>query len=137
MAGLSKLCHKLRQARATLDICVFTITCTEIANEILHAKRRGVVVRVITDDDKQDDQGSKAYSLKSQGIAVRNDGDLSHMHHKFCVVDQSILLNGSFNWTRSAVLNNRENVVISGDPYLVGDFLKEFNKLWNEFRRNR
>jgi len=109
----------------------------EIATEVVHAKRRGVNVRVITDDEKQDDLGSKASTLKSQGIAVRNDGDLSHMHHKFCVIDQAILLNGSFNWTRSAVLNNRENVVISKDAYLVSDFMAEFNRLWNEFRRNK
>jgi cardiolipin hydrolase len=27
-----------------------------------------------------------------------------HMHHKFCVVDGETLLNGSFNWTRQAVV---------------------------------
>ena len=120
-----------------LFLFLFLFAVQEIATEVVHAKRRGVNVRVITDDEKQDDLGSKASTLKSQGIAVRNDGDLSHMHHKFCVIDQAILLNGSFNWTRSAVLNNRENVVISTDAYLVSDFMAEFNRLWNEFRRNK
>ena len=102
------------------------------------AHQRGVRVRIITDDEKQDDQGSKAYGLKSRGISVRNDGNgLSHMHHKFAVLDNAVLLNGSFNWTRSAVLHNRENVVISTDPGLISAFSTEFNKLWNQFSRNR
>ena len=59
-----------------------TLLVWSIPRRIVAAHRRGVRVRVVTDDDKQDDRGSKTMSLKSQGIEVRNDGDLSHMHHK-------------------------------------------------------
>jgi len=122
-----------------LDVCVFTISCKEIFDAIVAAAARGVRVRVVTDDEKMQDQGSKAFNLKAQrGVEVRNDrNERSHMHHKFAVVDGRMLLNGSFNWTRSAVLNNRENVVISHDPYLVADFANEFNRLWEEFKYNR
>ncbi|QDZ23379.1 putative phospholipase [Chloropicon primus] len=132
LTSLVRLLLEIRKARRTLVVCVFTITCTEIADEIVAAaKERGVKVRVITDDVKMDDQGSKAFDLKAKGIRVRHDhNSLSHMHHKFAVVDNKTLLNGSFNWTRGAVLNNRENVVISHNPALVRAFCGEFNKLW-------
>ena len=42
------------------------------------------------------------------------------MHHKFAVVDGRLLLNGSFNWTRQAVLSNQENVVVANNTALVG-----------------
>lgn len=39
-------------SRFTQDVCVFTITCNEIASELVDAKKRGVLVRVITDDEQ-------------------------------------------------------------------------------------
>ena len=35
------------------------------------------------------------------------------MHHKFALIDNQILLNGSFNWTERAVWENCENLVIT------------------------
>merc|ERR1719375_2622169 len=108
LTSLVRLLLEIRKAKRTLLVCVFTITCTEIANELVAAKKRGVNVRVITDDAKMDDQGSKAFNLKAQGINVRHDHNImSHMHHKFAVIDNKTVLNGSFNWTRGAVLSNR------------------------------
>lgn len=42
-----------------------------------------------------------------------------HMHHKFAIVDGRLLINGSFNWTRQAVLYNQENCIITDNPQLV------------------
>ncbi|WZN60148.1 mitochondrial cardiolipin hydrolase [Chloropicon roscoffensis] len=136
---MTSLCHfvfQLRQARQTISCCVYTITCREISEELVDAHRRGVQVRVVTEDEKMDDKGSKTMNLRSQGISVRKDGR-GLMHHKFAVVDGRTVLNGSFNWTRSAVLNNRENVVISQDPNLARAFTAEFERLWRAFARNR
>ena len=71
----------LRQARQTISCCVYTITCREISEELVAAHRRGVQVRVVTEDEKMDDKGSKTMNLRSQGISVRKDGR-GLMHHK-------------------------------------------------------
>jgi len=42
-----------------------------------------------------------------------------HMHHKFAIVDGRLLINGSFNWTRQAVLYNQENCVVTDNGSLV------------------
>jgi|TARA_B110000208_G_C11351411_1_gene277647 cardiolipin hydrolase len=60
------------------------------------------------------------------------------MHHKFCLLDadgkkKGIVMSGSFNWTRSAVLNNKENVVVTDVKPVVQAFRQEFDKLWTEF----
>jgi phosphatidylserine/phosphatidylglycerophosphate/cardiolipin synthase-like enzyme len=41
------------------------------------------------------------------------------VHHKFVILDSRMIANGSFNWTRQAVLFNQENVVLSDNPALV------------------
>ncbi len=54
-----------------------------------------------------------------------------HMHHKFAIVDQRLLLSGSFNWTRQAVLGNRENVMVTDHYNALTSFRHEFLQLWS------
>lgn len=47
-----RLLDILYAAHSTLDICVFNITCNELADAVIAAHRRGVRVRIITDNDQ-------------------------------------------------------------------------------------
>jgi phosphatidylserine/phosphatidylglycerophosphate/cardiolipin synthase-like enzyme len=120
----------LSEARATLDVCVFTISDDDITRQILEAHRRAVVVRLITDNDKRNDAGSDVDQLARAGITVRIDQSPAHMHHKFAIADGTVLLNGSFNWTRSATQLNSENVTVSVEEAAVRAFRAEFERLW-------
>lgn len=122
-----------RQATTSADVCVFTITDDRITESILEAHRRGVRLRIITDNDKSLDIGSDIEQLVAAGIDVRPDITEHHMHHKFAIFDGKLLLNGSYNWTRSAADYNEENIVISADPQLCRQFQEMFDKLWNKF----
>lgn len=119
-------------AARQLDICVFTITDDRISDAVHDASRRGVAVRIVTDNDKSEDLGSDVQRLERLGIPVRVDHTEYHMHHKFALFDNRLLLNGSYNWTRSAARKNQENVVVTRDPQLVGTFRREFERLWDE-----
>ena len=123
----------LTAARVTIDISVFTISDDLLSDAIVTAHKRGIQVRLITDNDKAHDQGSDIFKLIGQGIDVRMDKTESHMHHKFAIVDKSILVNGSFNWTRSATVYNHENILVTDESKLVMAYLAEFESLWNEF----
>jgi len=115
------------------DVCVFTITDDQIADAIIEAHRRGVAIRVITDTFKALDRGSDIERLRQAGIEVREDHSEHHMHHKFAVFDERILLTGSFNWTRSATTYNQENIVVTSEPRLVRAFRDTFAELWQRF----
>lgn len=120
-------------ARRTADVCVFTITDDRIRDAMLAARRRGVALRVISDNDKSMDEGSDIDPLRRAGVDVRVDETEAHMHHKFAVIDGARLLTGSYNWTRSAARYNQENLVITDDAALVGVFVREFERLWGAF----
>jgi len=121
----------LQQAKKSIEVCVFTISDNRISKELLLAHERGVKVRVITDNDKSNDRGSDITYLVEKGVAVRMDTSPSHMHHKFAIFDNRQLVNGSFNWTRSASDYNQENIVVTGDPGLVKAFHRMYLKLWD------
>lgn len=129
-ACLGEILDCLRDAERTIDICVFTITDDRIARAIVEAHRRKVRVRIITDNDKANDEGSDIWNLERAGIDVRVDRSEFHMHHKFATFDGHSTLTGSYNWTRGAARNNEENLIVSSDPRLVGAFSKEFEALW-------
>lgn len=128
-----QLLDLLVAARETLDISVFTISDDRLSDAIIAAHKRGIQVRLITDNDKALDQGSDIARLIDHGIDVRTDNTENHMHHKFAVVDKCILVNGSFNWTRSATDYNQENILVTNEPKLVAAYFGEFESLWQEF----
>jgi phosphatidylserine/phosphatidylglycerophosphate/cardiolipin synthase-like enzyme len=127
----------LRGSRKTADVCVYTITDDRIAGEVLDAHRRGVTVRVVTDNEKAYDTGSDVLQMARAGIPVRIDDSPYFMHHKFAIFDADILLTGSYNWTRGAADNNEENLILTNDRRLLSAFRGEFERLWTRFAANR
>ncbi len=127
----SAIIHQIIQAVKKIDICVFTISDDLIVNAILSAHKKGIDIKVLTDDDKTKDLGSDIEQLSKEGVAVKIDDTPNHMHHKFMVVDDQTLITGSYNWTRSAAKYNYENILLTKDPGAIKAYLNEFNKLWN------
>jgi len=124
----------LNKARVTLLVCVFTITNNRLADALRRAHDRGVSVRVISDDECTKMLGSDVTQLGEYGIPFRIDPNPhAHMHHKFAVIDDDILMTGSFNWTSQAVNKNQENLAVLDDEGLIRCYKEEFEKLWKEF----
>ncbi len=122
----------LENAKKSIDICVFTISDQSLSKRLLDAHRRGVIVRIISDDQKVNDRGSQVYNLKKAGVKVKIDHSRYHMHHKFGLIDKRISFTGSYNWTYTATKHNQENLLITTNYDIVRQFGEEFEKLWKE-----
>lgn len=129
------ICALFQSVLKTVDICVFTITDDNLTREIEKAHRRGIKIRIVTDDEKSEDLGSDIKALRRVGIPVIMDDGPSHMHNKFAIFDKKVVVTGSYNWTRNASSQNQENIVISNDPRLVEPFVREFEKLFRTLRK--
>ena len=128
------------------DVVLQTFTCNELCNVLLAIHRRGVKVRVIVCGSTVHAKGSDIMQIKEAHIPVRcikseqsyHGGSLMHplMHHKFVVADKNvpgseILITGSLNWTRNAILNNNENLlIVRGAPDACAAYAAEFERLW-------
>jgi len=126
----SQIIRLCRQAGTAIDICVFTISADHISRALLDAHQRKVKLRIITDDDKSHDMGSDIDLFVEKGIPVKMDNSPSHMHHKFAIFDQVTMINGSFNWTRSASMNNNEDIIVNSIPELIRAYSQRFEQLW-------
>lgn len=127
-----RVVRALDGTRQRADLAVFTITDDRITRAILAAHQRGVALRIVSDNDKANDLGSDVERLARAGVPVRIDRTPVHMHHKFAIFDGRTLLNGSFNWTRSATEENAENILLTDDETLVKAYAAEFEHCWSK-----
>ncbi|NP_001091258.1 mitochondrial cardiolipin hydrolase [Xenopus laevis] len=132
-SAFSRLLVQLLGAQRSLELCVFTFSSPSLARALLILHRRDVRVRVITDNDYMAAPGSQIGPLRSAGVAVRHDQSSGYMHHKFAVVDGTVVLTGSLNWTVQAFQSNKENILITDDTVIVKAYQKEFERLWEEY----
>ncbi|GAB6025933.1 hypothetical protein CHUAL_011902 [Chamberlinius hualienensis] len=136
---LTSLINYLEYAKSSLDICVYMITSHELLSALFRIHKRGVEIKVITDGTFGDEDRTRIKELRAEGIAVRCNLPETKllMHHKFAIVDNNILINGSFNWTWQAIIGNHENLFITSNKVNVVPYVNEFQRLWKEFEPAR
>jgi phosphatidylserine/phosphatidylglycerophosphate/cardiolipin synthase-like enzyme len=63
-------------------------------------------------------------------IVVKLDSNPKNMHEKVIVIDDRIVIFGSFNFSTNADTSNDENLLIIDDPNLASLFVQEFQKIF-------
>ena len=129
-----RVVNMFRTCKKTLDLAIFTFTRDSIAQAILEAQQRGVKIRCIGDDGNSKVKGSDVRLLASVGIPCKTDNNLRfHMHNKMAIIDNSVVITGSFNWTSQAVNKNQDNILFIGDKDIASQYTDYYNKIWDSF----
>lgn len=135
-SSLIKFISYIRTAARKLDICIYMLTQPILVNVIIELlESRRIAVRIITDSKEYQAAGTQIRRLLDVGAEIKANriGSGALMHHKFVIVDDTILMTGSFNWTSSAVVKNFEAIIVTDDEDLVLPFKEKFLDLWNDF----
>ena len=128
----------INQAEAFINIAMYVFTDKQIALSLINAQKRGVKVRVYLDKSQIDSKYSQSHSLVQKGIKTRISSNNYIMHNKFAIIDNRLLLTGSYNWTFSANNRNDENLLIIDDPEIIEIFQNQFINLWtNKYSSKR
>lgn len=124
----------LRQARRRLRVAVCWFSHRDLFEVLLEKLRAGVAVELLIEYDSQNirDGGLDFQQFIRAGGQLYARREVGLMHHKFALVDDALLLSGSFNWTYNS---NAENFLATGDPTLVEAFGAEFERLKARGRR--
>jgi len=122
----------LDQATNSVLVQAYSFTSAPIARALVDARRRGLNVQVILDKSQRTEKYSEADFLLHEGISTSIDAQHAIAHNKVIVVDEYLVLTGSFNFTKAAEENNAENLLVLNDPALA----KQYAANWHAHERH-
>lgn len=109
----------LAQAKSAVLVQAYSFTSEPIAQALVSAHQRGVRVEVILDKSQRTENDSMATLVANAGISVFIDAAHAIAHNKVMVIDDAIVITGSFNFTKSAEERNAENLLMLHDRALA------------------
>ncbi len=137
----------LGKAETTIDAAFYEIRDHKIVDTFIAAHERGVRIRILVDSDHfflrnhttleidYNDHNPYAKRLLEAGIEIREDEKRSGlMHNKFCVIDQKLVWNGSYNLTTTGTQRNENNALEISSLKLSRIFIREFNEMFEDRR---
>lgn len=129
--GLDELiAADILQAQTQVDIAAFDLNTDAITNALIAAKKRGVTVRVVTDEDNN--KRSSVNRLRRNGISVVEDKRSGLMHNKFIIIDGHLLYTGSMNYTTNGAYCNNNNLVRITSSRLAENYTVEMDEMYKD-----
>ncbi len=153
---------EIRRARFSIKLCLFLIGemtgehDDSVVDALIEAKQRGVDVRIIFNGHlaRQGDPGKEVSiqeerqrpllpavdRLRRAGIPVAlaygvydQPVPYSPLHAKYCIIDEQIVLEGSFNWYNTSVFSH-DLLVVVANREVARPYLYEFGQILNRLR---
>lgn len=128
-----RIVELISEAKQSIDIAMYGFTSPEIASALVKANKRGVQIRIVLDRTQAAGRESQSDYLQEHGLNVRLDHQKGIMHNKVGIIDKTILITGSYNWTRSAEDTNQENCLVitnEDDPNVIQQYRERFEYIW-------
>lgn len=130
----ARIVELITSARRSVYFMAFSFTSDEIASAMIERQRAGVPVRGVFERRNIEGTGSEFGPLREAGVEVLADGNCYTMHHKVIIIDERIVITGSYNFTARAERTNDENLLIIDDPQLAAAYLAEFQRVFDQAR---
>jgi len=111
----------------TVLVQAYSFTSAPIAKALVDALRREIKVQVILDHSQRTEKYSEADFLKHSGVPTFIDSQHAIAHNKIMILDNSVVLTGSFNFTKAAEEHNAENLLVINDPVLAKHYVENWH----------
>ncbi len=130
-----RLIYWINRANTSIHVLIYSFTLNDVRDALISAKNRGVDVRIVFEKEGvEQEKGNEYFDLRNAGVQVRNDTNPALMHDKIAVIDESIVITGSYNWSKEAETRNNENMIILRNSDIALKYEAEFEKIWNTSR---
>lgn len=122
----TEIVRRISRAETSIDVSAYSFSSPPIGAALIDAKNRGITVRVVVDAGQESLAYSTAAGLAAAGIDVMADDRHAIFHNKTIIIDQSITITGSFNFTTSAEKRNAENLIVIADDRIAAKYAENF-----------
>lgn len=110
----------LKGAERSIHFMTFSFTDDDIGNLVKSKAKQGISVKGIFDPRKN--KYSEYEKLKEYSTVEK-------VHHKVFIIDEKIVITGSYNPSKNANERNDENLVIIHDGLVAAEFMNEFKRV--------
>lgn len=137
-----RLSHELNQAKLSIYVAVAWFTRHDLFDILLEKAEQGVKVQLLISNDMINLNSGIDYASLNTGLSAMHfigDGKKDLMHNKFCIIDENVIINGSYNWSYKAEKNHENITIISGDTRLAEHFIEQFRRIrggYSDYQEN-
>lgn len=119
----------IKGAKKSVYFMTFSFTSENIADELLF--KENIDIKGVFEARSTGGDYAQYTRLRDFGLDVRKDKNKANMHHKTFIIDNEIVITGSYNPTESGNIRNDENLIIIHDKEIVDKYLEEFERIFN------
>jgi len=120
----------LDSANESIKFMTFSHTHDDTGDILVKKHFKGVNVQGVF-ERTQNNAWCEYDKLEQFGLNIKWDENKANMHHKVFIVDEKIVITGSFNPSSNGDTNNDENVLIIYNEEIGKKYIEEFDYVWN------
>jgi phosphatidylserine/phosphatidylglycerophosphate/cardiolipin synthase-like enzyme len=128
--GAGGLIKHIDGSKKTIKVMAYGFTAMPLSDALIKAHRRGVKVQLLQDEKSAGNNSDAINQLIAAGIEVRSDGKHAIQHNKVMLMDDDIVITGSYNFTKSAEVRNAENIIILKSAYAAKRYSDNWDTHW-------
>ncbi len=134
--GASGLIKQIDASKKSIKVMAYGFTALPLSDALIRAHRRGVKVELIQDEKSSHNNRDAVAQMIEAGIDVRSDGKHAIQHNKVMLIDDSIVITGSYNFTNSAEKRNAENIIILKSEYAAKRYGDNWSVHWSHAEKS-
>jgi phosphatidylserine/phosphatidylglycerophosphate/cardiolipin synthase-like enzyme len=129
----NRLLELLESAEESIYFLAYSFTADPLGEAIRSRAAAGVTVAGVMENDQvRSNSGTEYDPFQQAGLDVRLDTDDSTQHNKIIIIDEHIVVTGSYNFSSNAEEINDENVVIIINRGAAAVYLEEFWRIFTQ-----
>lgn len=127
--AMDRLVELVKGARKSIRFIAFAYTSDSLYQAMVERMHAGVTVEGIFESRHAGWADIKIGPLHAEGANVRFDRNPDALHHKVVIIDDAIVVSGSFNFSDNADSQNDENMIVVQSRAVARTFKREFDTL--------
>jgi phosphatidylserine/phosphatidylglycerophosphate/cardiolipin synthase-like enzyme len=124
----ARLVELIMNAKSSIRVMAFSFTLEGVGNALLVQHQAGIDVQGVVENTGS--LRGQMPLLACAGAPFRQDGNPNILHSKVFIIDEEIVVMGSFNFSANARDSNSENVLVIHNKEIAALYLQEWARVF-------